>query len=111
MDDQMVEYGRNVFLSYNDWESINQNRRGVSAQKLKAEREKRASYYKKQRLFGFEILALAVFVLIVACVNAYEILQGVGIVMALLGVYTMLTKQMILINEYYLECMDKINLM
>lgn len=111
MNNQMVEYGRNVFLSYNDWETINRNRRGISAQKLRAEREKRANYYKKQRLFGLVIFVLAVVVLIVACANAYEILQGVGVVVALFGLYTMLTRQMILINEYYLECMDKINLM
>ena len=111
MSNQMVEYGRNVYLPFSDWENINRNRRGASMQKLKAEREKRARYYKHQRLFGFALLVLAIIVLIVACANGYEILQGVGIVLALFGLYTMLTRQMILINEYYLECMDKINLM
>ena len=111
MNDQIVKYERNVYLPYSDWESINRNRRGVSMQKMKAEREKRSKYYKHQRLFGLVLLVLAIIVLIVACANGYEILQGVGVVLALFGLYTMLTRQMILINEYYLECMDKINLM
>lgn len=111
MSNQMMDYGRNVYMTFNDWESIKRKRDTMSVQKLKQEREKRAAYFKRQRLFGLAILVVAIAVLIIACANTYEILQGVGAVVALLGLYTMLTRQMVLIDEYYLECMDKINLM
>ena len=106
----IAEFDRTMYLNYRDWDSIHRQQRNAYFQKMQYERTRRASYYKRQRSMGFMLLLVAMTVLIVACVNAFAVLQGVGVVVALFGLYTMLTRQMVLVDSYYLECMDKINL-
>lgn len=105
----MVDFEHCVYMTYDDWEGLNVSRRKNYLKKMQEERVKRALYYKRQRVFGFLILLVAIVILVIGVLLSKQFLQGVSIVITLIGFYIMLTRQMIFIDEYYLECMDKIN--
>lgn len=108
--DSITEYTHNVYMTFDDWDGINNYRKKMYFDKLRQERIKRANYYKRQRAFGMVIMCIAIVLLIVGLITKFAILQGASGMIALIGLYTMLTRQMILVDDYYLECMDKINL-
>lgn len=108
---RVANYDRNMYLSYHDWDNIGKQQRSAYLQKLKAERLKKAAYYRRQRCFGFLFLVLGLVSVLISSVYNFLFLQGMGCVVLLLGVYIALTKQMIYMDSYYFECMDKINLM
>lgn len=102
---------QNMFMSYSDWNAINRYRRSAYIEKMERERQRRANYYKRQRAFGCVLLLIAFAMLLVASLNDFRVMQGVGAAVAGVGLYAVLTRQMVLIDKYYLECMDKINLL
>lgn len=101
----------NTMMSYDDWQDFSREQKRRALAHMEAEREKRAAYYARQRGFGVLLLTVALTALGFASAYGFAVMQGIGAVVALLAVYIMLTKQMVLIDSYYLECMDKISML
>lgn len=98
-----------AYMSYEDWENINEDmekRRG--AKKLK-EQHKRACYFRRQRRLGAIIMLLGIICLILGSFVLQRVLQGFGVITGFAGLYMMYTNQMIVVDGYYLECQDRIN--
>lgn len=110
MREHMMSQPTTKYLNFSEWEQIDRRRREVYSEKMQYERARRANYYKRQRVLGAALILAGVLALLIASVNAFRVMQGVAAVIAVVGVYVLLTKHMVLIDEYYYECMDKLNL-
>lgn len=98
-----------VLMTYDDYEYI---RRSISAERngrRARERERRMKYYRRQKLFGAVIMAVGAFFLGVGCGINENIVQYFGAGIGAVGLYTIITRRMILVDKYYLEYHDRIN--
>lgn len=96
-----------LVMCYDDFEEIHdrviQGRRNRAAR----DRENRAKYYSRQRVMGLVIALIGIICLIVGCNIGTEILESFGAIVGCFGIYVVVTKQMILVDKYYLEFMDR----
>lgn len=97
-----------VYMTYGDWNNISTQNNAAYLQRMQYERKKRADYYYRQRILGFEILSIGMIVAVLCYFFSLAFLGAVGTVVALIGLYVILSKHMILVDEYYFECMDRI---
>ena len=96
-------------MSYDDFAAIQDKMEQRRRKRRAKDREDKIAYFKHQRYLGIAILlAGAIIVAAGSGLNADK-LQLFGAVVGISGLYVMLTKQMILIDRYYLECQDRIN--
>lgn len=96
-------------MSYDDFAAI-QDKMDQRRRKRRAkDRENKIIYFKHQRCLGAAILAIGSLIVGIGCGVDADRLQLFGAVVGVVGLYVMLTKQMILIDKYYLECQDRIN--
>lgn len=98
-----------VYMSYDEWENINADIEKRRLSKRLRERRRKAGYYKRQRLMGAIIMLIGIICMIIGCIISQRVLQGFGVITGIVGLYTVMTKQMILVDNYYLEHQDKIN--
>lgn len=106
-----MDYKTNTLMTYGDWQEYTTEYKRRILAHMEREREKRAAYYARQRAFGLLLLVISLTSMLIASVNRFDVVLGISAIVALLGVYMMLTRQMILIDGYYLEVMDKISIM
>ena len=98
-----------TYMSYDEWENINENMRKRRLSKRLRERRRKAGYYKRQRLMGAIIMLIGIICMVISCIISQRVLQGFGVIVGIVGLYTVMTKQMILVDNYYLEHQDKVN--
>lgn len=98
-----------AYMSYEDWENINEDMEKRRSIKRLKERQKRACYFRRQRRLGTIIMLLGIVCLISGSVVIQRVLQGFGVITGFVGLYMMYTNQMVVVDGYYLECQDRIN--
>lgn len=98
-----------TYMSYGEWENINSDMENRKNTKRLRERRRKAGYYKRQRLMGAIIMLIGIICMVVSCIISQRVLQGFGVIVGIVGLYTIMTKQMILVDSYYLEHQDKVN--
>lgn len=105
MDNQEVI----TYMSYDEWAKINDGMKKQRLLKHLRERRRKAGYYKRQRLMGAIIMLIGIICMVISCIISQRTLQAFGVVFGIVGLYIILTKQMILVDNYYLEYQDRIN--
>ncbi len=98
-----------TFMSFNEYENMREQLNERRKQRIGKDRERRAVYYRQQRIMGVAIMLVGIACLIIGCVITASILEYFGIFVGLVGLYTIFTRQMVLVNKYYLERQDKYN--
>lgn len=72
------------------------------------DRKNRITYYKRQRVFGISIMVAGILIMLLGFFIGSRATQLFGAVIGFAGLYIMVTKQMILVDSYYLECQDRV---
>lgn len=98
-----------TMMSYNDWADLDNRRRMAISDSIRRERYNRKKYYEFQRHVGLLMVAIGLLALFIACLKDFAIMQGVTSVVVIAGIYVTFTKHMLIHNEYYFECMDRLN--
>lgn len=98
-----------TYMSYDEWNNINNDMEKRRLSKRFRERRRKAEYYKRQRFMGVIITLIGIICMVISCIISQMVLQAFGAVFGIVGLYTILTKQMILVDNYYLEHQDRIN--
>lgn len=98
-----------TYMSYDEWENIKDEMNVRRLSKLSKERKRMAIYFRKQHCLGAAIFLIGLVCLIVGCYIKNPILQYFGGIIGIAGLYLILTKQMVLVDNYFLERQDKIN--
>lgn len=96
-------------MSFNDYEDMRDKFNERRKQRVHKDRERKAMYYSQQRIMGAIITLVGIICLIIGCAITANILEYFGLFISIIGIYTVFTRQMLLINKYYLECQDKYN--
>lgn len=98
-----------TYMSFDEWENINEDMEKRRDIKRLKERHRKARYFKRQRCLGAIIMLVGTICLISGSIITKTILQYFGLIIGFVGLYIMYTKQMIVVDGYYLECQDRIN--
>lgn len=98
-----------TYMSYGEWENIKDEMNARRLSRLNKERRRKAVYFRKQHCTGALIFLIGLICLITGCSIDNSILQYFGGIIGIAGLYLVLTKQMVLVDNYYLERQDKIN--
>ena len=98
-----------TYMSYNEWENINEDMEKRRDIKRLKERHRKACYFRRQRCLGAIIMLVGIMCLISGSIITQRVLQYFGLITGFVGLYMMYTKQMIVVDGYYLECQDRIN--
>ena len=64
-------------------------------------------YYKKQRIMGYIFMVIGLVAAIIGYAFVFEKIQTVGFIILGFGLYCTLTRRMIYIDSFYLECQDR----
>lgn len=98
-----------TYMSYNEWEDINEDMEKRRNVKRLKEQHRKACYFRWQRCLGAIIMLVGIMCLISGSIITQRVLQYFGLITGFVGLYMMYTKQMIVVDGYYLECQDRIN--
>lgn len=98
-----------TYMSYNEWEDIKDEMNERRLRRIVKERRRRAMYFKRQHIAGAVIFIAGIICLMIGCGVDKMLLQCFGAVVGLAGLYLVLTKQMVLVDNYFLERQDKMN--
>lgn len=98
-----------VVMTYDDYEDIREGMNRRAKTRRSADRANLAKYYGRQRFFGLAILLIGVVCLVVGCSIEAKMLEYFGFAIGLFGLYIAFTKNMVLVDQYYLERQDRLN--
>lgn len=96
-------------MTFNEWEEINNAMKERDKNKRKKEYMRMARYFRRQRLYGGMIVAFGIICIITGHIAKIVNMECLGILVSLAGLYVTLTKQMMLVDEYFLEYEDRMN--
>ncbi len=96
-------------MTYDEYEDIRERMNARRKVRVYKDRQNRVKYYSRQRFMGAMILLVGVSCLIAGCALHTDLMECFGAVIGLLGVYVIMTKNMVLIDQYYLERQDRFN--
>lgn len=96
-------------MTFEEWENVRDAMNRRQSSKRRKERKRMALYFKRQRVFGFMIMAFGIIVALVGHFAGIVGLQYLGVGVGLFSLYPVFTKDMVLVDEYFLEYQDKIN--
>ncbi len=96
-------------MTFEEWEDVRESMSNRQLRKKRRERKRMAMYFKRQRAFGFSIMLFGIIVAIVGHFSNIVGLQYLGVGVGLLSLYPIFTKEMMLVDEYFLEYQDKLN--
>lgn len=102
------DYNTINVMTYADWCDLNDEIQKRGEKKRIIERKKRARYFEKQRRFGFMIIGFSSLMALGGRTFGIDGLCLMSVFVALAGLFTIFTKQMILVDEYYLDYQDRI---
>ena len=100
----------NLGMDYNQWNDLQNEMNQRRTQAVKDGWRRRALYFRRQRFLGLFIMGVGLIALLTSYLANMPLLGYAGIVIALVGLYIALSKHMIIIDEYYLECQSRMNL-
>lgn len=95
-------------LNYDEFANIQDKMEQRRNNRRAKERKNRATYFHRQRILGAVICIVGIFFLILGCYIISKIMQIFGAAVGLVGLFIMTTKQMVMVDSYFLECQDRI---
>ena len=98
-----------TYMTYSEWQDIKDKMNERRFNKLVKERKRKAMYFRRQQCMGAVFFLVGLMCLITGSIIDNSIMQYFGGIIGLLGLYIGLTKQMILVDTYFLECIDRRN--
>ena len=98
-----------MYMTYEDYENLKDKMNSHRRKRIKIDRQNRTRYYTKQRIMGAGIMLIGIIALIVGCGIDTPLLEYFGAFVGAVGLYTIMTPKMILVDWYYLQRQDKIN--
>lgn len=98
-----------TYMTYADWDRTRRNIEASRAQAAREERFKRKMYFRRQRAVGAIVFSLGSLVVTAAHYLDIAPLLYLGFAAGLLGLYMIVAKHMILVDEYYLDCQSKLD--
>ena len=93
-------------MTYNDWEEAHdamERRRKTKALKF---RKAKAKYFQRQRKYGLYNAILGVLTIGVGKLASVPEIGLIGLLFVLMGIYIMNTKNMVLVDWFFLKCQD-----
>ena len=92
-----------TYMSYDEWENLKNkiNKRRLS--KINEERKRKMMYFRRQRSIGIIVFLVGLICLLIGCNTGNLILQYFGGIIGIVGFYLVLTKRMMLVDNYFLE--------
>lgn len=96
-------------MTFEEWEDVRDAMNNRQRSKRRKERRHMALYFKRQRTFGFMLMAFGIALALVGHFAEIVGLQYLGVGIGLFSLYPVFTKEMVLVDEYFLEYQDKIN--
>ena len=94
-------------MSFDDFASIQDKMEQRRNNRRAKERKNRVTYFRRQRLLGAVCAAVGILFLLLGCYIDSQVMQVFGAAVGLAGLFIITTKQMILVDAYYLECQDR----
>ena len=98
-----------MYMSYDEFEDMKDKMNERRQSRIRKERERKANYYKRQRLMGVLIMLVGIGCLIAGCCLHTTLMEYFGVFVGVVGLYIIVTPQMVLVDKYYLEFKDKFN--
>lgn len=96
-----------VYMNCEDWDNVRKTFAKNHVQEVMRERRRMDMYFRRQRFYGgAAFVAGAILIIVGYCLNM-PMLRGLGMAAGLVGLYLMTTKAMIIMDEYYLECLSR----
>lgn len=105
-------YGNNshVFMTCNDWENTRRTMAQHHYKDVQTQWRRRADYFRRQRFFGCVLFIVGTIMILVGHFARIPFLGYLGLAAGTLGLYMIVAKHMILVDEYYQECQARMNL-
>lgn len=97
----------NTVMSFNEFLAIQDKMQQRNNARRTKDRKNRITYYKRQRIFGITIMTVGMLILLLGFFIGSHVTQLFGAVIGFVGLYITVTKQMVLVDSYYLECQDR----
>lgn len=98
-----------TFMSYNEFADLQEQMEARRKSRKAKERKNRAMYFHRQRILGAIVGLIGVALLIFGCYLNARIMQAFGAFTGVFGLLIMTTRQMILVDSYYLECQERMH--
>lgn len=96
-------------MTYEEFEDIYNGFTARRRNRAAKDREKRMKYYRRQKLFGAVIMAVGGIFLGIGHVVEADVMEYFGAAVGFVGLYIIMTRQMVLVDKYYLEVHDRLN--
>ena len=96
-----------VVMTYEEWEAVNARKRAEQNRRKKREYQKLQRYFLKQKLFGLSICCFGLVVAILANLINWYNLNALAVVAMVGGLYIMITREMLLVDDYFLEVEER----
>ena len=98
-----------VYMTYDEYEDVKSQMNERRQIRMRKDRERRARYYKRQRILGALIMLVGIICIIIGCFIHTNLLEIFGVLVGVVGLYIIVTPQMVLVDKYYLEIKDRLN--
>ena len=102
--------GNHVYMSCDDWENTRRTMASKHFEHVQYEWKRRAAYFRRQRALGCAVFIAGIVLILVGFMAHIQFLGYLGLTAGVLGMYIIIAKHMILVDEYYLECQSKMNM-
>lgn len=96
-----------TFMSYDEFADIQEQMDARRKCRKAKERKNRAMYFHRQRIMGAAIGLVGIALLILGCYLDTRIMQAFGAFTGVFGLLIITTRQMVLVDSYYLECQER----
>lgn len=90
-------------FTYDEWEAITEMMKERDRKKRKAENMRTAHYFQRQKIYGSMIALFGIVCIILGHLANIVNMEVFGILVGLAGLYVVMTKEMMLVDEYFLE--------
>ncbi len=100
----------NIYMTCSDWEESRRTMATYHYQNVRTEWRRRAAYFRRQRTLGAIVFIAGALMILVGYLARIDFLNYLGLAAGLIGLYVIVAKHMILVDEYYQECQSKMNM-
>ena len=95
-------------MTYQDWKCLEDEAKHYKRMKYIKSNKRMGMYFRRQRFMGYILIIIGLIAVGVGCSRNWEIMNTLGAIIGVSGLYCLFTKRMIYIDRYYLECQDRL---
>lgn len=96
-------------MSYGEFAEIQDEMERRKNKRREKDRQNRTTYFIRQRAMGATIMTIGMVFLSVGCHIDEQIMEIFGAIVGIAGLGIVVTKKMVLVDSYFLECQDRMN--